>query len=140
MRPLQFISKRINALDYQNMIGPLFPASGYKVAELNWKLQQDNAPIYMARFSLNYFKERHIPLFQNWPAKSPDMNIIKNVWSILSWKVYNGCRQYDNVEDLVAAIETGWKSIDQSTIQGLYIWLQRRLLALYDARGKSTRY
>ena len=103
--------------------------------------QQDNAPIHVARSSLNYFKERNIPLFQNWPAKSPDMNIIENVWSILSRKVYDGGRQYDNIEDLVAAIETGWKSIDQATIQGLYIGLQRRMMALYhDARGKSRRY
>jgi len=54
--------------------------------------------------------------------------------------VYDGGHQYDNVEDLVATFETGWKSIDQATIHGLYIGLQRRMVTLYDTRGKSTRY
>ena len=45
--------------------------------------------------------------------------------------MYDEGRQYDNVKDLVAATETSWKIIDQATIQGLYIGLQHRMVALY---------
>jgi len=137
---LQFINNRMNAVDYQNMIGPLFPAWGYEMAGLGWQLQQDNAPIHVAKSTVRYFEDRNINLFRNWPAKSPDMNIMENIWSILARQVYAGGRQYDQTNELVNAIEKAWKTIDQATIQGLYKGLQRRMMALYDARGKSTRY
>ena len=60
----------MNAVEYQNMIGPLFPAWGYEMAGLNWKLQQDNAPVHVAKSTIANFEERNIKLFQGWPAKS----------------------------------------------------------------------
>lgn len=68
------------------------------------------------------------------------MNIIENVWSILAGKVYAGGRQFNNKGELIKSILESWKIIDQATIQGLYGGLQRRMLALYDARGKYTNY
>ena len=57
---LQFITQRINAVDYQNMIGLLFPAWSYEMAELNWKLQQDSALVHLAKSTIVYFEERNI--------------------------------------------------------------------------------
>ena len=68
------------------------------------------------------------------------MNIIENVWIILARRVYAGGRQYSNFHELVKAIEIGWEIIEEITIQGLYNGLQRRIMALYNSRGKSTRY
>ena len=62
------------------------------------------------------------------------MNIMENIWSILARHVYAGGRQYDNIDELVKAIELAWEKIDQRTIQRLYDGLQRRMMAMYDAR------
>ena len=36
------------------------------------------------QLTLTYFKDRSLPLFQNWPSKNPDMNIMENVWSYVA--------------------------------------------------------
>lgn len=139
-RPLSFISTRMDAKQYQEMVGLHFPAYGIECAGQGWKFQQDNAPIHVARSSRTYFEEHGVSLFENWPSKSPDMNIIENVWSILARKVYEGGRQYNNKNELKEAIEASWENIHQDQIQSLYDSLPRRILALHDAKGKWTKY
>ena len=40
----------------------------------------------------------------NWPSLSPDLNPIENFWSQMAKNIYEGGRQYANVETLKAAI------------------------------------
>lgn len=137
--PLSFIETRMNAIQYQEMVAPHFPAYGYECAGLGWKFQQDNAPIHVAKSTLAHFKQRGIDLFAKWPAKSPDMNIIENVWSILAREVYKNGRQFNNKTELKEAIVTAWKS-PPDQIQSLFGSLPRRIIALHDAKGKYTKY
>lgn len=138
--PLSFISTRMNAIQYQEMVGPHSPAYGYECAGLGWKFQQDNAPIHVARSTLADFRDRGINLFDVWPAKSPDMNIIENVWSILAREVYKEGRQFNNKDELKKAITAAWQNIPQAKIESLYDSLPRRIIALHDAKGKWTKY
>lgn len=43
-------------------------------------LQQDNCPCHIARIVKEYIAENNI-YFLDWPAISPDVNPIKNIWS-----------------------------------------------------------
>ena len=128
------------ALDYQQLIGPLFPAWGFKIGEIGWQLQKNNAPIHVASSTLTYFKDRNIPLFQNWPSKSPDLNIMENMWSHAARIVYAEGRQYHSSEDLLESIKTAWENLEQSLIQRLYLSLPDCMRALRDAHGNSTNY
>lgn len=138
--PLSFISTRMNAIQYQEMVSPHFPAYGYECAGLDWQFQQDNAPIHVARSTLTDFGQRGMNVFGGWPAKSPDMNIIENVWSILAREVYKNARQYNNKNELNEAITAAWQNIPQTKIESLYNSLPRRIIALHDAKGKWTKY
>lgn len=138
--PLSYISTRMNAIQYQEMVGPHFPAYGYECAGLRWQFQQDNAPIHVARSTLADFERRGISIFPNWPSKSPDMNIIENIWSVLARDVYKEGRQYNNKDELKEAIEAAWQNIPQEKIQKLYDSLPRRIISLHDAKGKLTEY
>lgn len=135
--PLSFITTRMNAEQYQQMIRPYFPAYGFECAGMDWKFQQDNAPIHAARSTTAFFHEH---LFENWPSKSPDMNIIENVWGLLARAVYKNGRQYNNKDELKEAVLEAWENISHDQIQSLYDSLPRRILRLYDAKGKHTKY
>ena len=60
---LEIIDGRMSAMDYKQLIEPLFPAWGFEMDGIGWQLQQDNAPIHITRSTLTYFKDRNLPLF-----------------------------------------------------------------------------
>lgn len=138
--PLSFIDTRMNAQQYQEMVGPQIDQYATDCAGPDYKFQQDNAPIHVARSTLRYFEENGVEIFDGWPSKSPDMNIIENVWSILAREVYKNCRQFNTKAELKEAIEAAWPNIPQDKIRLLYDGVPRRIIALHDAKGKYTKY
>ena len=54
-----------------------------------------------------------------WPAFSPDLNPVENIWAILSHSVYANGKQYDNVADLKTAIFQAWDNVTFDTIAHL---------------------
>lgn len=48
----------------------------------NVVFMQDNSPIHTARIVHDYLQSKHIPML-NHPARSPDLNLIENIWSLL---------------------------------------------------------
>lgn len=137
---MTFIYTRMNAGAYQRMIALHLPSCGTDLAGSNWRFQQDNAPVHVARSTLAFFKQTKIDILEKWPPKSADMNIIENVWSILARKVYKNGRQYNNKTELMESIVKSWYEIPQSDIQSLYDSLPRRIQELSDKKGKETRY
>ena len=60
-------------------------------------LQQNNCSIHVSKKNLDPFKETGIELLP-WPSRSPEINIIENVWSMLSSRVYAGPQPKKNQE------------------------------------------
>ena len=42
----------------------------------------------------------------DWTPSSPDLNPIKNLWSVVKMKFYDGSKQYNSKVDLWGVIET----------------------------------
>ena len=61
--------------------------------------QQDNAPIHVSNYSKTWIKNNQIKIL-DWPAYSPDLNPIENVWGLLARNVYEDGKQFDVVEEL----------------------------------------
>ena len=51
------------------------------------QFQQDNAPAHNVRLTTNFLQRNNINVM-NWPAKSPDMSPIENLWDELGRRVY----------------------------------------------------
>ncbi|CAK9827463.1 Transposable element Tc3 transposase [Anthophora retusa] len=109
------------------------------VRDNQWIFQQDNASIHSAKLVKDWFEEQEITCLE-WPALSPDVNIIENVWGYLSRKVYINNRQFSSREELINAIEKEWNDIPLSYIETLYKSLPNRIFQIINNNGGCTKY
>lgn len=75
-----------------------------------------------------------------WPALSPDLNPIENLWDQLSRRVEARNSVPQNLIDLRAALQEEWDAMTQQTISPLVNSMRRRCQAVLDAQGHMTRY
>ena len=104
-----------------------------------WTFQQDNASIHRSKVTKKWFKDHKVDVLA-WPAKSPDLNIIENVWGQLVRAVYPNGKQYHSRNDLIWAIGTAWFELSESYLQKLYRSIPRRLYKVLESKGKSIDY
>lgn len=101
--------------------------------------QQDNASIHKAKLTMESFARAGFPLLE-WPAKSPDLNPIENVWGIMTHRIYGGNRFYADVPSLKLAIIEAWESINAETIANLIHSMKDRLIEVISNHGGQTKY
>lgn len=80
--------------------------------------QQDGASIHTAKATQAFLSILNVTTME-WPAKSPDLNIIENVWGVLARSVYAGGRQFTCREDLKKQIEVSWRQVSAGYLKTL---------------------
>ncbi|KAG8707033.1 hypothetical protein FRC09_002070 [Ceratobasidium sp. 395] len=75
-----------------------------------------------------------------WPACSPNMNIIKNLWDHLDWQVRARKPRACNAEVLWRYLREEWKKIKQEYIDSLYDSIPTQVQTLVEAKGGNTRF
>lgn len=134
-----FLPGKLKSQDYIKIIDEQLTKYGNTIAGENYIFQQDNARVHVAKCVQKYFSDHDIKIL-NWPARSPDLNIIENCWSDLTRAVYNNGRQFQNVNDLKKCISEEWKQLNQENIKKIYQSLPERMVAVLMNKGQFTRY
>jgi len=94
---------------------------------------QDNARPHTAHANLNYLGSKLVKLLM-WPARSPDLNPIENLWAWLQRKVSDrGPRDEEELRQFVTA---EWEAIPQSLIDEYVRSFQRRLAEVRRRKGR----
>jgi len=101
---LDFVEGSINALKYIDILEDnLWSVVARHFPQNNSIFQDDNAPIHRAQKVMEYRVKNEIKML-SWPAQSPDLNIIENVWQRLKRELQNDATCIATVDDLKARI------------------------------------
>ena len=146
--PLTFCDKykekkeKITAKIYLKIIEtnllPFLTATRDLVAS-NPVFQQDNAPIHNARVTKKWFKDKNIEIM-DWPASSPDLNPIENVWKIMKDNIQKRENFPRTVKELKIALKEEWSNFDMSVLRRVVDSMPQRIEAVLEANGGPTHY
>jgi hypothetical protein len=70
--------------------------------------QDDNAPLHASRQTKLWKETNEIPML-SWPAQSPDLSIIENVWLLMKNTVKRNMMDINTVHDPKRVLLRTWK-------------------------------
>jgi len=99
----------------------------------------DSAPVHRGKNVRKWKQESGIiSLF--WPSRSPDLNIIENVWAFLQDELYNISEELHSPDDAWREAKRIWYDIPTTFIEKLYQSLPKRVEELQkNGRGIITK-
>lgn len=104
---------------------------------LAWIFQQDNDPKHCSRVVKSWFESNSIRVLE-WPAQSPDLNPIENLWGIIKRSV--AARKPMNKASLWEIIQQEWNKITPSQCAALVGTMSKRCAEVIRQRGFPTKY
>ncbi|CAH2005127.1 unnamed protein product [Acanthoscelides obtectus] len=75
-----------------------------------------------------------------WPAHSPDMNPIENIWDTIARAVGNRIDPPTTLNELAAAVNEEWNNLPKEKINHQIIGMPRCVNAQLRSRGHRTGY
>ncbi len=131
-RKMQRNGSKVNTAVYQEVLEHfMLPAADQLYGDADFIFQQDLAPAHSAKATSTWFKDHGIPVL-NWPANSPDLNPIENLWGIVKRKMPYA--RPNNAEELKATIRATWALITPEQCHRLIDSMPRRIAAVIQAK------
>ncbi len=136
--PLCFLKSTVNAAIYQEILEHfMLPSADKLYGDADFIFQQDLAPAHTAKATKRWFDDHGVTVL-DWPANSPDLNPIENLWGIVKRKMRD--TRPNNADELKAAIKATWASIPPQQCHKLITSMPRWIEAVIKAKGAPTKY
>lgn len=139
--PLSFYEKKLDQEELQGILisnvkpslRALYPGGGYV-------FMHDGDSAFTAQSTQEWCKENLDGYLKKgeWPANSPDLSPIENLWRVLNMRVYQ--RKCKNLAGFKNVVREEWNKISQSDIQKLIDSMDDRCRAVIRAKGGHTKY
>eukprot|EP01034_Spumella_vulgaris_P024789 gene24789-31167_t len=131
-----FLEGRMDSQGYIRLLRDYFAPQMLRCAVNPVIFMQDNASIHTSNATKAWL-DAHFPWHRNWPAKSPDLNPIENMWGYLARNVYRDNKQYATVNELKEAIMRCWYEITPEMRHKLIDSMPDRCVRVIAGDGKG---
>ena len=102
-------------------------------------LMEDGAPVHRSKFPKEW-RERNNVEKLDWPAQSPDLNPIENVWMVMKDRLQKNNPPISSIDDMKTALQLCWDSLDVISINKYIETVPNRIKNVIKNKGKSTRW
>lgn len=135
--PLIFVKGNINSIKYCEILEEGLLQSDIVESDLPFKFQQNNARPHTSTDTRTWFQDNFVTVI-DWPAASPDLNPIENVWQVIKDKVEK--LEPVSINDWRTTIQQTWASLDDLYLDNLIDSMPRRLEQCVRRNGALTDY
>jgi transposase len=111
-----------------------------------WKLrcedfifQHDNDRKHTSRKTTKWLSDRGVSVLE-WPAQSPDLNLIEHLWHQLKLKLSLYENQASGVGELWERVDKEWNSFSKEECKRYFKSMPARVEAVLKAKGGNTRF
>ena len=134
----ELYDESFNARRYQSILQLNLVRSAHQFwPQGQWWFQQDNATQHKAETSREWFHNHGIDLI-DWPAWSPDLNPIEELWNDLKRRVYG--RHPKSMDELERFVTEEWAATDLNFIARICRNMPHRLQAVIANNGHKIPY
>jgi hypothetical protein len=135
--PIYRVEGIMNAIGYRDILHNVLLPYSEENLPLNWIFQQDNDPKHTSLLVRKWFTDNHINVM-DWPAQSPDLNLIENLWSIVERSV--AAKKSKNVNELFDTVTECWNDVSPKFCAKLFASMPSRCAAVIKNFDYSTKY
>ncbi len=132
------IEGKMNAAKYRDILDEnlLQSAQDLRLGR-RFTFQQDNDPKHTAKITKEWLHNNSVTVLER-PSQSPDLNPIEHLWRDLKMVVHQ--RLPSNLTELERICKEEWQRIPKSRCEKLVASFPKRLMAVLNQKGASTKY
>ncbi len=136
--PLSFLKSTVNAAIYQEILEHLHASFCWQALWRCWfHFPAGLGTCPHCQGTKSWFNDHGVTVL-DWPANSPDLNPIENLWSIVKRKMRD--TRPNNADDMKATVKETWASIPPQQCHKLITSMPRWIEAVIKAKGAPTKY
>ena len=136
---LHFVEGKLNQWSYSDLCRTVYVPEGRKLFGRNgWTFMQDNATPHVALHTRRSLSKM-VSVLPNWPAQSPDLNPIENVWCWMESELQL-LPPATSATMLRKHLQAVWDRLDLDRIRNLIKSVPTRLKQVIRLQGGHTNY
>jgi transposase len=137
--PLVPIDGNVNSKTYIEFVKENLLPYLDDVCEQDMIFMQDGASCHKSKKTMEFLREERVELLE-WPAQSPYLNPIENLWTIIKRRRDEKFDVPRSKQELIAQMQQIWTEIDQGLIDKLFGSMPNRIQECIGAKGMHTSY